>query len=144
MITFPGFGDQPLLSNLMVSNGVAKLMKVFTYNDMEPLLDEILIESNYSQMVKRLEVIKREQVKHGGFARGVKVIEDVIEGKIALNRSIAPGDVMGYPFGEMLIIWSMLLVSVVLTLFGIIYGIYKLIRLIIGARKPKKPLSKTD
>ena len=143
MITYPGFADQPLSSNFMVSKKVAKLMKKFTYNDLKPLLDELLAEPTYSQMVQRLEAMKREQVNHGGFARGVKVIEDVIEGKLVLNKSVDSADVIGYPLGQMAFICSMVAIILLSVVLGSMYCLYKLIRWIF-AKAPKKAVGKAD
>ncbi|XP_075241631.1 uncharacterized protein LOC142336606 [Convolutriloba macropyga] len=106
MVTYPGFGDQPLTSNLLNSKKVAKLLKTFTYKDMEPLLNEQLKEPNYSQMIARLSVMKREQIKQGGFSKAVTVIEDYIENRTVLNRSDNFDNVIGFPLGQMMFICS--------------------------------------
>ena len=143
VLTYPGFGDQPLLSNQLVSKKLGKLLKTFSYEAMEPLLDELLSEPNHSQMVERLEAIKREQINYGGFVRGVQVIEDVIEGRLVVNRSVDSSDVMGYPIGQAVLISSLVAMALILLILGILYYLFGLISSIIYAKK-KKLLSKTD
>ena len=127
MVSYPGFGDQPLTSNLLNSKKVARLLKTFTYKDMEPLLNEQLKEPNYSQMVARLSVMKREQMKHGGFSKAVTVIEDYIENRIVLNRSDNFDDVIGFPLGQMMFICSTTAVFSVCLLIFALYLLYRLI-----------------
>ena len=95
MITFPGFADQPLTSNILINLRVAKLLKKFDYQQMELRIEEMLAEPNYSEMLGRLQKVQEDQVKLGGYKAGVEIVEKVIEGQIKVNKSIAAEDVIG-------------------------------------------------
>ncbi|XP_063715678.1 uncharacterized protein LOC134843366 [Symsagittifera roscoffensis] len=95
MITFPGFADQPLTSNILINLRVAKLLKKFEFNQMKVRIEEMLAEPNYSEMLERLKKVKDEQVKMGGYKTGVEVVEKIIEGQIEVNHSIVSEDVAG-------------------------------------------------
>ena len=110
---------------------------------MEPVLDELLSEPNYSQMVGRIEDINRAQINYGGFVTGVQVIEDVIEGRLIVNRSVDSSDVMGYPIGQAVFISSLVAMALILLILGILYCLFGIISSIIYAKK-KKLISKTD
>ena len=56
----------------------------------------MLTEPGYSEMVQRLNFIRNEQIKLGGAKKAVKVIEAVLDGHIAVNRSIAAENVIGF------------------------------------------------
>ena len=104
MITRPGFGDQPMISNLLVSLDVARLLNNFDHHELESPFQEMLSEPNYSRMVEKLQRIRDEQMKAGGFDKGVEIIEKVIEGKIKINRSVSAEDVFGNPLHEIAIV----------------------------------------
>ena len=94
---------------------------------MEPLLNEQLKEPNYSQMIARLSVMKREQIKQGGFSKAVTVIEDYIENRTVLNRSDNFDNVIGFPLGQMMFICSTTAVFSVCLLIFTLYLLYRLI-----------------
>ncbi|XP_075242067.1 UDP-glucuronosyltransferase 2C1-like isoform X2 [Convolutriloba macropyga] len=96
MITRPYFGYQPINSNALVRNRIGKLLKRLVYNELQRLIDQMLIEPGYSEMVQRLNFIRNEQIKLGGAKKAVKVIEAVLDGHIAVNRSIAAENVIGF------------------------------------------------
>ena len=110
MLTYPGFADQPLTSNLLINLGVAKLLTKFDYLNMAASLEGLLAEPNYSQMVGRLEQINGQQMQLGGWGTaGVQLLERVIGGQVTLNTSVAAEDVFGWPLYDVIAICSLLL-----------------------------------
>ena len=146
MITYPGFADQPIISNTLIAEKVAKLLKQFTYLELEPLLDEMLAEPNYSEMVARLQIIKNGHVRIGGFKRAVEVIEQMAEGKIVVNRTMASEDVFGIALYDVIAVCVSLLAFVMLVVVGIILCCCRLFRFRPppSAEKLKKKQAKQD
>ena len=126
MITYPGFADQPILSNTLIAEKVAKLLKQFTYLELEPILDGMLAEPNYSEMVTRLEEIKNYQVRLGGNKRAVEVIEQMAEGMILVNRTMASEDVFGIALYDVIAVCASLIAFIVFALIGLIIFCFRL------------------
>ena len=75
---------------------IGKFLEKLVYNDLQRLIDQMLTEPGYSEMVERLNFIRDEQINLGGAQRAVEVIEAVLYGHIAVNRSIAAENVIGF------------------------------------------------
>ena len=119
MITYPGFRDQPIISNILLREKVGKLLKTFTYANLETVLDEMLVETIYSEMLARLQMIKNEQYKLGGYQTAVRVIEQVAEGKIIINRTMSPEDMFGIALYEVIAVCTSMATLFVFAIVGI-------------------------
>ena len=147
MITFPGFADQPVISNVLIAEKVAKLLMKFTYQELEPILDEMLSEPSYSEMVARLQLIRDAQYKLGGNKKAVEVIEQMAEGKIVVNRTMASEDVHGVALYDVIAVCASIIVLIALMFIGLVFVCCRLCR-----KRPsqlakvlkKKKSSKTD
>ena len=119
MITHPGFRDQLIISNILLQEKVAKLLKTFTYANLETVLDKMLAEPIYSEMVARLQLIKNEQYKLGGYKKAVRVIEKMAEGTISINRTMSPEDMFGIALYEVIAVCTSMATLFVFAIVGI-------------------------
>ena len=137
MLTFPGVGDQPRLSNSLVANGVAKLMTSFSYGQLETSLKSILGKSNYMAMKEKLERFKKRQIELGGFQKGAEIIEAVIEKQIVVDTDFDPLRGFGVRYHMMN---ATLYFTVLFSLLVAITVLYKLTRCLVtqcGKKKEK-------
>ena len=131
MITHPGFGDQVYLSNIIGRLGIGKFMVNFDYKNMKQLIDELLEERVYFEMTNKLELYRKKQIDLGGFAKGAKIIEDVISGKLVVNKDVHPDDVFGINlFGVRATVLGVLFV-ITLILILVLYIVLRLTRAVL-------------
>ena len=123
MLTYPGVGDQPKLSNSVVANQVAILMTSFTYEKLESSLKTILEETTYKKMTEKLRMYKKRQIELGGFKRGAEIIEGVIEKTITVNKTFDPLDGFGVRYQLVSLTLCSILLSIVVVLAAVLYKI---------------------
>merc|ERR1712226_496922 len=123
MITHPGFGDQVYLSNIIGKLGIGRFLVNFNFEKMKQLIDEMLQEENYNKMIDKLAEFRQTQINLGGFETGARIIEDVISGKIPIDRNLTPDEVFGIPlFGIRATVIGV--VSVILVLFLLVLLVF--------------------
>ncbi|XP_063724173.1 putative UDP-glucuronosyltransferase ugt-56 isoform X3 [Symsagittifera roscoffensis] len=89
MLTFPGFGDQVVLSKRIVALKMGIRLKELTQTQMKISLDQILEPRRYLEMGRNLEQNKDLMMSLGGSQKSADVIEQTENGTIRVNSNVS-------------------------------------------------------
>ena len=86
MLTYPGFGDQVVISKRIVALNFGRRLRKLTFLNIKTNLDYMLVNSTYSRMLESLNTSRSSMVNLGGYTMAADVIELVAERKLKVNN----------------------------------------------------------
>ena len=86
MLTYPGFGDQVVISKRIVALNIGRRLRKLTFLNIKTNLDYMLDNDTYNHMLEKLNNSRSSMVNLGGYKMAADVVELVAEKKLKVNN----------------------------------------------------------
>merc|ERR1712226_294160 len=94
MLTYPGFGDQPINARELVENNMALPLHSLKAQQIIATIDKLMDKQKYKTMKESLKKHKDYMASFGGFQRGAEIVEKVAVGQLKVQKQPELHDVM--------------------------------------------------